>query len=739
MSPAVAAILEGMPEPADLRLHQAGGRCVIAVGSRVLFDYDAGDTAMRNMALAVLRQLGFPGRRVAAVLGLTENYVATLHNAALRGGSAALIGQPRPGRPGKLTEADWAAAAAWREQDASDVQIGRRLGIAHTTVARRLGPRQAPPDAQPAAGTADGQPQPGPLFPEPGPARPGTAQQAEPEPAPAGPGPDAAAGVPVPGTDLVPARPADLVPVPARGAALAPVPGGAVAAGGGGRDGGVLAAAGTRIIEGRLWSRYAGAMLLHAFGGRVGAGTILAAAGGGSGQARRSGDLALLSATSTCFALGAATVEQFKHLTAACAGPLAGLAVLPDLRTIRPRLAAIAEATDPVAVQRMFAAAMLAADPVTSGVYYVDDHFVPCTGAKPVGKGWNNKRGRAEKGRADTHVTAHDGRAVCFVTGQPSGLATTLPGALAELKKAVPPATPIMLGFDRGGAYAQVFRHCREQGVHWVTYRRAPLAVPAMLPVLTTITVNGTTRQVAWAEETAAIKDYGDARQVTLFEHGQVALQVLTSDFDACPAGVLSFLKSRWREENFLKYASENYGTDKICDYIAAIQANAKTVDNPARKAANARVRQADKALAAARENLARMPGDPAIPAPAKNTRLIPAAQDKITEADQALAAAKAARDTIPAKLPASAIDPQAKVALLRTGRRGLQMVLRLLAHNAEHWLSSHLNAYLRDDDEYRAITRETIIRGLAGTITYTSSAITVELQPPDEPRVAGA
>jgi hypothetical protein len=28
--------------------------------------------------------------------------------------------------------------------------------------------------------------------------------------------------------------------------------------------------------------------------------------------------------------------------------------------------------------------------------------------------------------------------------------------------------------------------------------------------------------------------------------------------------------------------------------------------------------------------------------------------------------------------------------------------------------------AYLRDDDEYRAITRQTIIRGLAGVISYT-------------------
>ncbi len=103
------------------------------------------------------------------------------------------------------------------------------------------------------------------------------------------------------------------------------------------------------------------------------------------------------------------------------------------------------------------------------------------------------------------------------------------------------------------------------------------------------------------------------------------------------------------------------------------------------------------------------------------------------------MAAAVDARKDIPAKLPASDIDPDAKKALLRTGRRGLQMVLRLLAHNAEHWVSNQLNAYLRDDDEYRAITRQTIIRGLAGTITYTPDTITVQLGRPRAPRVARA
>ena len=735
MSAAAAAMLEGMPVPRDLRLHRADGRCVIAVGGTALFGYDAADTVMRNMALSALRQLGFPGRRVAAVLGLTESYVATLHNAALREGSAALIRNARPGRPGKLAEADWADAATWRGEGLSDAEIGRRLGVAHTTVGRRLGPRPAGPAAgAPVAGPA-------------GSARQQELPAPQPEPAP-GPGP---AG----GADPGGAPDAGAVPAPDAGPGLPGASGadaGSVAAGAGAPlplravgepAAGLRAAAGARITRGVFASRYAGAMLLHAFASQADAGAVLSAAAGAGeadgGNGRRFADVALLSATSICFALGAATIEQFKHLTAACAGPLAGLAVLPDLRTLRPRLAALADGCDPAGLQATFAAAMLAAEPCASGVYYVDDHFVPYAGAKPVAKGWNNKRGRAEKGRADTHVTAHDGRAVCFVTGEPSGLTTTLPAALAELTKATGPSAKIMLGFDRGGAYPQVFRHCRDQDVHWVTYRRAPLAVPAGLPVITTITVGGKERQVAWAEETVQLKDYGDARQITLFEQGEVALQILTSDTSACPAEILAWLKSRWREENFLKYASANYGIDAICDYIAGIETNTKVIDNPGRKRAAAAVRTAKAALAAAQQDLTALLRDAAVPAWAKNATLIPAAQDKITQAEQALAAAEAARDKTPAKLPANAIDPDAKRALLRTNRRSLQMVLRLLAHNAEHWLSRHLNAYLCDDDEYRAITRQTLIRGLAGVITYTPDAITVRLEEPDTPRVARA
>ena len=148
---------------------------------------------------------------------------------------------------------------------------------------------------------------------------------------------------------------------------------------------------------------------------------------------------------------------------------------------------------------------------------------------------------------------------------------------------------------------------------------------------------------------------------------------------------------------DFLKYASENYGIDKICDDLASIETNTKIVDNPARKAATAAVREAEKALAGAERSWPGCSTDLTITPAVKNAS-IPALQDKINRACQAVTAAAAARKDIPAKLPASASTLRQGRAM-RAGRRGLQMVLRLLAHNAEHWLSNQLNAYLRHDD----------------------------------------
>ena len=137
MPAAAAAILDGMPDARDLHRLDSGGQTMIFAGPVQLFQYAGEDTAMRNVAVAVLRQLGFGGTEVAAVMGLTPNYVATLRQRSLREGTAGLI--RAAGRPRETGEASWDRARAWREAGMRDAEIARRLGVNQSTVLRRLG------------------------------------------------------------------------------------------------------------------------------------------------------------------------------------------------------------------------------------------------------------------------------------------------------------------------------------------------------------------------------------------------------------------------------------------------------------------------------------------------------------------------------------------------------------------------------------------------------------------------
>jgi hypothetical protein len=391
----------------------------------------------------------------------------------------------------------------------------------------------------------------------------------------------------------------------------------------------------------------------HAYLGRSGAGAVLTGLDGAPW--RRFDQAQVTTLTVLALMLGVGSVEQVKTLIRAQAGPLAGLVVCPGLDALRPRLAGIADRTDVPALQTRLATAMLAMPGQDAGVFYVDDHFVPYTGAKPVAMGHNGKRNRCEKGRADTLVTDARGRAVCFTSAEPGHLSKTMQPVLAQLR-AIVPAGPILLGFDRGGAYAEAFTACRSHDIDFLTYRRGRLAPVTATPAVHRLRRGRTTVQVTLADEQITFSDdyTGPCRQLTLYEHrgdctcqqpaapaepGEPTvtcphlvpvLQVLTSDLTASAPDLLFTLKGRWIIENAFKYL-DYYGIDWLIDYHAEITANTKLIDNPARAAANAAIRDAKTTHADAERALGQLLTSPA-PAATKNAA-VPAAQAAVTTA----------------------------------------------------------------------------------------------------------
>jgi transcriptional regulator with XRE-family HTH domain len=759
---ALQQVLAGMPERRPELVVRGRGddqMVVVGAGRAVLFGpYHRDDLGMRNIGMVTLTQVGFPVNEVAEAFGLMPGTLSGVRTSFRRGGAAGVV--HKSGRRAILTEDKVAEALVLSESGSwTQQQLAARYGVTQSAISHALRRHRSATAATTTTAAA------GWIQQELDVTGAGTAGGTE------GGGGDAAAGsadgeVPAARTAGTETATGEAEPDTAAAAGGdthggdtgdGPLPAtddtdGAVVDAGGGSD--VAATAGpntaepavaARIESGEYTCRYAGVMLAHAYLHRLGVPGLFTGLVGAPW--RRFDHAQIATFTVLALLLGVGSVEQVKTLVRTQAGPLIGAATSPELHTLRPRLAAIADAIDVAGLQRQLAAAMLAVAGQSAGVFYVDDHFVPYSGAKPVAMGHNGKRDRCEKGRADTLITDARGRAVCFVSGEPSHLAKTMQPALTELRAIIPTA-PILLGFDRGGAYAEAFHACRAADIDFLTYRRGKLAPITATPVRHTVRRGRHTTIVILADEQIRFSDdyTGPCRQLTLYEHDTTCpcphpldcdrhtavLQILTSDLTASAPDLLLALKGRWIIENTFKYL-DFYGIDWLVDYHAEIVANTKLIDNPARKQANTNIRAAKTDLADAQRALGELLNTPTTTATTKNQQ-IPPAQQKITDCEHNIRRLTTDRNNIPVRLPANTINPDAQRALQHTHRRALLMVLRLLAYNTDTWLADHLNIYLQDPNEYRAITRSLMHQG--GLITYTPHTITVTLDHHQSPRI---
>jgi lambda repressor-like predicted transcriptional regulator len=448
---------------------------------------------------------------------------------------------------------------------------------------------------------------------------------------------------------------------------------------------------------------------------------------------------------------GEPRAEGATRISPAALGRVLGLDRAPEVKTIRRKLAELAAAGKAADLIIALARRHAAARPGALGFLYVDGHARVYYGSRQVQKTHVARLKFPAPATMETWVTDSRGDPVFMVVAEPSdSLAGELRRLLPQLRGIVGQGRRVTVGFDRGGWSPALFADITEAGFDLLTWRKGPAPdVPAgQFTTITCTDDRGGPHQYDLADTTAELGisegprkgQTVTLRQVTRLVPARAGatrqIHVLTSRNDLPPGEVCWRMSSRWREENYFRYARTRFALDALDSYAAAPDDPGRMVPNPARKTAAVRVRQAEAAAQAA--EAAR---DAALlqlrsPAPGQaaylTNQVINALAAPVEAAYRELGEADTAAAAIPARLPLGELAPD--MVRLDAETKQITHAIRMAAYNAETILARALDGhYARAGDEAYALIREALTT--SGDIRPGPGGLLIRLDPLTAPR----
>jgi hypothetical protein len=308
-------------------------------------------------------------------------------------------------------------------------------------------------------------------------------------------------------------------------------------------------------------------------------------------------------------------------------GRVLGLDRGPEVKTIRAKittLAATGRADELLAAMAATHVARLdASDPDLLAVFYVDGHVRAYQGGAKIAKTHLSRLKFPAPATVETWVSDAAGDPVLVVMAQPgASLAMELRRLLPDLRRAVGDTRRVLVGFDRGGWSPALFAHMDAEGFDVLTWRKgsAENIDPDLFTDLTYVDETGRTHQWRVADTTVDLP-VGDndpvftMRQVSLTVPGTKTsrdtdgqdttrqIHILTTRTDLPAEQVIYRMGSRWRQENYFRYARMHFDLDSHDAYATTDDDPTRMVPNPAKKKAHTKVLAAraryDRALAA--------------------------------------------------------------------------------------------------------------------------------------------
>lgn len=457
-----------------------------------------------------------------------------------------------------------------------------------------------------------------------------------------------------------------------------------------------------------------------------------------SGRAAFYGLSSLFLAVAFSTLVGEPRAEGLSRLDPVDLGRLLGLDRAPEMSTMRRRMQALARLGRSGALVFALARHHLAAHADTCGIFYVDGHVRAYHGAARLPKAHLSRMRLAMPATVDTWICDGDGDGVLVWTGVPGAcLGGELRRATAEIRSLVGPEARPVIAFDRGGWSPRLFAELTEAGFHILTYRKGTI-VEEPRPAFSAHEVTDATGRTTtwWLADREVTLEYKQAKVTKNFACRQVTrldpetghqTQIITTITNLSALEVAKAMFSRWRQENFFRSMGPRFGLDALDSYAKVPDDASRSVPNPAKAKARAKVAAARSSIAAAESSEGRASLDGGRSA----TDQAEMAQ-AFAEARAELAGLEAEARAVPARVRLGELHPDA-VAFCPERKR-IHDAIRMATFNAESSLARLLGPhYARADDEARSLLREAF-RGPAD-LQIAGDELHVRLNPLSAPR----
>ena len=430
--------------------------------------------------------------------------------------------------------------------------------------------------------------------------------------------------------------------------------------------------------------------------------------------------------------------EQLKERDPAAFGRLLGLDRAPEVKTLRRRLTRLAAYHCAEQLGAELARLRVDRRGHLMGFLYVDGHVRAYHGHRAItSKAYVPRRHLAMPASTDYWINDRSGDPLLVITGDvDAALTKALPRLLGEVRDLVGERR-VTIVFDRGGWSPRLFATMIKDGFDLLTYRKGRCRrINARRFIRRRAELDG--RWVDYLlhdQPVGFLKGRLRLRQVTRLCDDGHQTQVITSRWDLRDIEVAYRMFERWRQENFFKYMREEFLLDALIDYQIEPEDPTRTIPNPERRAL-------DKAIRAARADLAKLEREYGAAAADNAERRRPTMRGfKIANRrlGKQLRAARARvaqlfeqRRDVPKRVEIRDINEKA-VVKLATERKHLTDIIKMVAYQAESDLLALLRShYARVEQEGRTLLHE--LFATAGDIRVTDRELQITLAPLSSP-----